>query len=334
MKTARSPGKLILSGEHAVLYGAPAIAVAIDRYATATALSQMEGLFSLELLNLSYHKSMTKKALKKIKTQLLQSYEGFMRGEHGIKEVLKLPFELSQFALSHFLEKMTPHENEHGLKLTTHSTIPMGCGMGSSAAMILAVMHAIALAEGKEFDKEYYYQLALETENLQHGRSSGVDIRISLQGGCLYFRQNQYHTLKAPSMPLWIVNTGKPVASTGECVSHTKALFENTKYVDDFSTITNAVSQALARDALADLQNAINENHLLLCKIGVVPTNIQEFIATLKQHGYAAKICGAGSIHGQSAGVVMIIGHEPPEKICQSFDYALESITIDNHGLQ
>jgi mevalonate kinase len=333
MKTARAPGKLILSGEHAVVYGAPAIAVAVNRYATATALTQVEALFSLELLNLSYHKSMTKKALKKIKNRLSENYESFKRGEQGIKEVLKLPFELSQFALSHFLEKMN-HQSEHGLKLTTHSDIPMGCGMGSSAAMILAVMHALALAEGKVFDKEFYYQSALDAENLQHGRSSGVDIRVSLQGGCLMFQQNTYETLPIEALPFWVINTGKPLSSTGHCVESARSYFDNSHFMDDFSSVTLSLSKALKTHDKITLMDAIRENHRLLCAIGVVPQKIQQFIEQLENAGFAAKICGAGSVIGDTAGIVMIVAEQSPEAICQKAGYVTQRMMIDYDGLQ
>jgi len=332
MKTARAPGKLIISGEHAVVHGAPAIAIAVNRYASATALQQHESLISFNLLNLSYHKSMTKKALKEIKHRLGESYESFKRGEHSIKDVLKLPFELSQFALGHFLEKINPHD-EDGIKLTTQSEIPMNAGMGSSAAMILAVMHAIALSKNKNFDNEYYYQHALETENLQHGKSSGLDIRICLQGGCLYFQNGEFETIPVSQHPIHIVNTGKSASSTGECVEHAKKYFETSALMNDFTAVTQQVKQALSTQDFSAFKKAINDNHRLLCQINVVPDKIQSFIGELEQNGFAAKICGAGAVHGDNAGIVMIIGEHSPEALCAKYNYTLQTIQVDTHGL-
>ena len=333
MKSARAPGKLIISGEHAVVYGAPAIAIAVNRYATATAMHQNESLISFNLLNLSYHKSMTKKALKEVKHRLGESYESFKRGEHNIKDVLKLPFELSQYALGHFLEKINPH-NDDGIKLTTESDIPMGCGMGSSAAMILAVMHAIALSQKKDFDKEYYYQHALETENLQHGKSSGLDIRICLQGGCLFFKDGQFEKIAVSQYPIYIVNTGKPLSSTGECVESAKKYFQSDSLVNQFSTVTVAIKTALQNNDFAAFKKAINANHRLLCDIDVVPKTVQTFITELEQSGFAAKTCGAGSITGDAAGMVMIIGEHSPKTICDKYNYTVQTLQVDEHGLQ
>ena len=333
MKIAKAPGKLILSGEHSVLYGAPAIAMAVNRYATATAIEQSDSLISFNLLNLSYHKSMTKKALKEVKHRIGEGYESFKRGERNIKDVLKLPFELSQFALSHFLESIN-HHHEDGLKLTTESNIPIGAGMGSSAAMVLAVMHAIALSQKKSFDKEYYYQHALEAENLQHGQSSGLDIRISLQGGCLVFQAGEFTRLPTPQFPLFLINTGQPTSSTGECVEQAKKFFMHTNLKNDFSDVTQRFSQALNANNVRDLQAAIKDNHRLLCQIGVVPENIQHFIHQLEQQGYAAKICGAGSIKGHHAGMMIIVGNQAPKQLCDANGYTLQTIQCDHDGLQ
>lgn len=333
MKTAWAPGKLILSGEHSVVYGAPAIAMAVTRYAKAQAMNHADASISVNFLNLAYHKSMTKKALKEIKHKLSDSYDAFKRGEVGIKDVLKLPFELSQFALGHFLEKIN-HQNKDGFKLTTESDIPMGCGMGSSAAMILAVMHAIALSQGKDFDKEYYYQHALDAENLQHGNASGLDVRTSLQGGCIHFQRGEFQSLATVDFPIQIANTGKPQSSTGECVSHARTHFENTNLANDFADVTAQFCHALAEKSQDLLQKAIKANHRLLTMIDVVPAKVQQFITQLEQQGLAAKICGAGSVQGENAGIIMIVGNNCAQALCQQYGYKLQTIEGDTFGLR
>ncbi|MCD6045529.1 MAG: hddA [Gammaproteobacteria bacterium] len=106
MITAIAPGKIILSGEHSVVYGQPALAIAINRYARASVIHHsIPATVVFDLFNLKHHKDTTIKALRRLKSRLSTDYHLFLRGERGIKDVLKLPHELSHFALSNFLER-------------------------------------------------------------------------------------------------------------------------------------------------------------------------------------------------------------------------------------
>lgn len=332
---AIAPGKIILSGEHAVVCGQPAVAMAVDRYASASVIPHASpATVVFDLLNLKHHKDMTVKALKRFKSRLSRDYHGFLQGERSIKDVLKLPHELSHFALSNFLERFNRF-SDAGIHLKTESSIPMGCGMGSSAAMILAVKFALAHHFKEDIDKEHLFQLALETEKLQHGYSSGLDLRVSLQGGALEYHHGQFTALLVPpEWPLYMVNTGSPDSTTGECVSHTRKLFETSALAAEFGAVANAVKIALNQNHFADFQIAIRANHRLLIDLGVVPLPVQEFIQHLEQLGLAAKICGAGSIAGDKAGVVLIASEHDPQPWCQRFGYTAEKITGDPHGLR
>lgn len=333
IKKAIAPGKLILSGEHAVVYGQPALAMAINRYAEAWVSEQQGRLIAFELLNLQYHKAMTMKGLHKLKERLHSSYEDFLNGKLQIRDVLKFPSELSKYAFTHLLEKLN-HQLADGVKLSTHSTIPVGCGMGSSAAMILCVMHALALQQNLSISVEKYLEHAKETENLQHGRSSGVDLQVCLRGGLMWFLQGVATPRTMPSMPLFIVNTGKPLSTTGECVEQVANTINHPAFLADFSAVTQAMDQALQQQSFAELQVCIRNNHRLLQQIGVVPTKVQQFITALEQQGAAAKICGAGAVRGEQAGIVLIAAEHAPTNLTQQFGYQLETINCDTQGLR
>ncbi len=330
---AIAPGKLILSGEHAVVYGHPALAMAVDRYAEAIVTPQLNPLVSFDLLNLSYHKSHTIQALKSLKRRLKGDYEKFLKGEHSIKDVLKTPFELSQMALTTLAEKLN-FNGKQGIKLRTHSTIPIGCGMGSSAAMILCVMHAMNCHSGHELTHEQYLSIGLEVENLQHGNSSGLDLHISLKGGCMLYQEGEYAQRNIPDIPMYLVNTGKPLANTGECVSHAAQYFQQSCIGDDFAAITHALDQALQDRNFSESQRLLRENHQLLCNIDVVPCKVQQFISKIEAQGDAAKICGAGNIKGDNGGIVVVFAEREPTALCQEFDYSVSKIIGEHHGLR
>lgn len=334
MMAAVAPGKIILSGEHSVVCGQPAIAIAINRYARASVIPHnTPATVVFDLLNLKHHKNTTIKALRHLKSRLSADYHLFLRGERGIKDVLKLPHELSHFALSNFLERFNRF-SDAGIRLKTESTIPIGCGMGSSAAMILAVKFALAHHFKEDIDKEHLFQLALEAENLQHGHSSGLDLRVSLQGGIIEYHNGQFSTLTIPDWPLYIVNTGNPDSSTGECVMQSQKLFETTNLAAEIGAVTKAVKTALEQNNFTNFQLALRANHQLLVALGVVPTAVQKFISHLESHGLAAKVCGAGSIRGDKAGIVLIASLEDPSSLSQSFGYSVERVIGDTHGLR
>lgn len=330
---AVAPGKLILSGEHAVVYGAPALAMAVDRFAEANISSELTPLISLDFLSLSYQKSHTLKTLRRIKHRLTEDYQAFLRGEYGIREVLKRPFELSQYVLTSMLDKFNLALSD-GFKLRTHSDIPMGCGMGSSAAMILSILHVIDQHHQLNLKKEHYLSYGMEAENLQHGYSSGLDLQISLSGGCLRYQNGVSETRLVPDLPMYIVNTGKPKSSTGECVTTVAPHFKETSLKQDFTGVTDGLDGALASGEFSQAVAAISENHRLLTTIGVVPEKVQLFITHLEKSGRAAKICGAGAVRGQQAGIVLILSPDNPESICQRFGYTCSPVKGETHGLR
>lgn len=331
---AIAPGKIILSGEHAVIHGLPAIAMAVNRFAEATVSEQSSNLISFDILNLSYHKTHTIQALRKLKHRLSTDYQKFLRGEYSIREVLKKPFELSQYALTSFLEKLNLSLHTGGIKLSTQSSIPIGCGMGSSAAMILSVMHAMREYFKIEVNTEHYLSYGMEIENLQHGQSSGLDLQISLTGGCLRYEKGNILTRPIPDFPMYLVNTGSPESSTGECVSHTKSLFKERHLHEQFSEVTNQLDTALLQNDLQAIKQSIKTNHRLLIHLGIVPERIQRFIFALEQAGAAAKICGAGSIVGHHAGIVLIISENNPVLLCKEYGFHCSQIKGEPNGLR
>ncbi len=323
--TVRTPGKLILSGEHAVVYGNPALAMAINLY-TETAISgyapaeQKNILFNL--LDFRYHQAHSLSALRKFKQGIQDKYQKFLQGQYGIRDVLKQPFELMQFAVTHLIDNHKVNLPQ-GIEVRTTSSIPMGCGMGSSAAAVVSSMFAVAQFSKLEMDLESCYQLAWEAENMQHGHSSGVDVYLVLHGGCIRFQKGgPKETRPIPNRSFLLVNTGSPAATTGECVSAAAVFLKNDKtLLSEFAQATNQMDVALQKNDNASLIEGIRYNHRLLTKIGVVPQQVQNFIAQVEQSGGAAKICGAGSVYGDSAGAVLVVANEDLSELVQDYNY-------------
>lgn len=329
-----APGKLILSGEHATVYGKPALAMAVNRYVVATATPQLLPFISFDLSDLAYEKRFSLLALDHLKNRIKEKYKRFVQGEFKIREVLRQPMELAQFALSLFFETLNLKLTQ-GMKIHVQSDIPIGCGMGSSAATILSVVHAIANHLRVELTPDMFYRLGLEAENMQHGYSSGLDLRVSLNGGCVFVKDGVMHSRSIPQIPMFLVNTGTPQTSTGECVSTVAHHFKQSNIGEEFATVTEAMDIALQENNLPLIIQSIIANHALLVKIGVVPKTVQSFINEIQQAGGAGKICGAGAVAGQSAGVVLVVTENESslQEISAKYQYKILPVTGVTRGV-
>lgn len=329
-----APGKLILSGEHAVVYGHPAIAMAVNRYVTAVATPQRACQVSFDLSDLDYQRRLSLSALESLKNRLKAKYQRFIHGDFKIRDVLQKPVELAQIAFSLFFETLNIKLTQ-GMNIRVESTIPMGCGMGSSAATILSIVHALARHLEMDLSPDMLLRLGLQAENMQHGYSSGLDLQISLYGGCLYTQNGQIQTRAVPTLPMYLVNTGLPATSTGECVEAVATHFKTSRIGDDFAVVTDAMDVALQTSNLSQAIQAVQANHKLLTQIGVVPTVVQQFVAAVQDQGGAAKVCGAGAVAGDKAGVVLVMTEQEADLValCERYQYTLLPILGESRGV-
>src|SRR3990167_7142179 len=332
--TVLAPGKLILSGEHAVVYGNPALALAVNRYATASITRELSSRIAFDFADLPYRRHLSFSTLRRMKDKIKRKYHQFKEGHFSIREVLHKPFELAQVAFGLFFETLNI-TLPHGMKIYVKSDIPMGCGMGSSAATIISVIYAIAQHLHLDLSTETLFHLALAAENLQHGQSSGLDLRVSLQGGCIYMHGDTMETRPLPSMPFYLVNAGTPATSTGHCVEKVAPYFRSGLFADDFATVTNKMDAALQQACTTTLKTAIQDNHRLLVDIEVVPQCVQQFIAQIEAGGDVAKVCGAGAVVGDQAGIVLVITEDIDRltALCAEYQYTLMPVLPESRGV-
>jgi len=209
----------------------------------------------------------------------------------------------------------------NGRKSKIISNIPIGCGMGSSAALAVAKS---ALKIGK-LDKEKINEMAYKMEVRQHGKPSGVDNTVSTYGGFLWYRkesknlktfQNVKPVTRFPK--IYLVNTGRPIESTKEMVRFVaKAYLDRESYIDtiilEIEKVTKSFLEYLYGDKKTDLGDLIKKNEELLEKLGVVSVSTKQIIRKIEKIGGAAKVTGAGGINGNSG--MIIVFHKDPEKL-------------------
>ncbi len=328
---AIAPGKLILSGEHAVVYGKPAIAMAIDRSAVFELTPQAGNAISFDLADGRESESFTLLALRDLKRRVENKYHQFLRGEVGIREVLAMPADLFRFAFINTLDGLH-RQLDSGLVCKLRSSIPVGCGMGSSAATVLSEIRAIGHYLRVDFKPDWYYEYSLEAEKLQHGRPSGVDSYISLHGGCARFRQGVATPISLPRMKMFLVQTGVPQTTTGECVMAVEQRFRDSGIWDEFEAVTEAFGDAIRANDSQKVHWLVRENNRLLCEIGVVPARVGKFIAEVEGWGGSAKVCGAGAVAGDAGGVVLVFADRQPTELCDKYGYGVSPVRGDPLG--
>lgn len=330
----KAPAKLIISGEHAVLYDCPALSLAIQRYSHCLSHFDFTHDFSLKikLPDFQITESFSLDEFKTTALAIHQRYTQFQAGELTIAEVLKAPTDLVICALSLFEQS---HSLKHGnWQFELHSDIPMGMGLGSSASIIVSLIKVLDAQHNTELSHDSLLALAKEIESYQHGKSSGLDPATILNGGAIHYNVNQ--TIQLPELnqlKVWLIETGTPQSSTGEAVMHVQQFANETELWQKFKQTTLAIEQALIQNATDTLTLEISHNQRLLEQIGIVPKHVKAFIQELEVNYNAhAKICGSGAVRGEKAGVILCLSERNPEALCQQYNYPCQAIEIDTNG--
>jgi len=310
MSLAKANGKLIISGEHSVVYGQPALATQLNRSTTCSINTRHDALIDIQLKTLNLNFTESQSELIDFFHQSEHRYAEFSNNQLLIADVLPDPEDYARFCIGAVLSKLSLNT---GLSIAIDSDIPVGCGLGSSAALA----HAIFAAFQKHFqlDDDIFEQVAW-SENRQHGHSSGVDAWVTCHAGAVEFSKDT-KSMAFPEMDWYWLNTGQPQQTTGEVVAWVKEHHAHSGIWNQFGEMTQAIKSAWLNADEEKLHRAIRANHQLLYDIGVTPPKIQRMIEILESQGHSAKISGAGSLSGDSAGVVLLLKHPqidlPPE---------------------
>lgn len=326
--TAHAPGKLILSGEHSILYNAPAIAMAIAEYTEVSfrAISPGEGLRTV-FENLSSGANYPLKILSKFKSEMDTRFEQFKRGELAVHKILTRPDDLAVYTLASLLNeaengstmagigavRQLPHPGE----LNSRSDLPIGAGLGSSAAIVASTTVLFEMLLNRPKTLEDRYERVRFCERLKHGKAGPIDAATVVRGGLVQVGEagvslptlTKDHSLWRGDGWYWVLH-GRPESSTGECVWQVRESHgQDAALWAAFAACTNGIAGALAEGG--DLDDLIRENQRLLERIGVVPAAAQSFVRQIEAAGGAAKICGAGSVKGASGGAILVHMPEP-----------------------
>lgn len=322
---AEAPGKLILSGEHSVVYGAPALAIAVGDKVSASFKANLGDHILIRSGELLGQTSLDELSL--YTERLNQRYEDFLTNRCSISDILACPTDLLFYVLAH-----TGFHKGGELDIT--SNIPTGAGMGSSAAVIGALV-GLAKHAGFVSPDMNTFETIRYCERLQHGRGSAIDAAAVTYGGCVRVQEGTVTSLDLSIDQHWYVwNSGKPQSSTGETVAAVREKFQHSNIWQDFAQVTLAFEHSLAANQTCEIVNQIQQNQALLEQINIVPDAVKSVIRKVEQLGGAAKICGAGTLSGDEGGMVLLYHPELNQiQLQQALNIKLESITQSDKGV-
>ncbi len=318
---ATTPGKLILMGEHAAVYGRPALVAAVAPRTRVEVASSDEGVV-VDLPDLGQEVRSDWPELQSVAADARARWQAY--SENPTADSFQTlrdsnPANLVRLALGELAVELG--SDLPALALRVKSDLPIGSGFGSSAAVGVGLVGGVLCFLEGEVDRTRVDRIALEVERRQHGMPSGVDHRTVLHGGVLWAERSPAGELCTEPVAggqvlgsrIQVLHTGQPSETTGEVVAAVRQLasedsigFE--RLLDrmescgrDFRQWLRSESGALDR-AIA----SIRDYEACLEALGVVPAPVREAIREVEALGGAAKISGAGALSGDAAGCLLV----------------------------
>lgn len=280
--TASAPGKAILFGEHAVVYGKPAIAVAVNKKAYVTVQKREDERIHVDIKDLKL--------------------SGYIDPENNEIEVESR--ENSKKGILNYVISAVKrvHGSAQGMEVQINLDIPIGAGLGSSAAVTVATIAAVSKFNNMNLSKDEIAEYAHDVELEVQGAASRIDTTLSTYGGVIYLSKNAEDIVPLEinwNIPL-VIGCTQDRGNTGELVESVRLKRES--YPEVLNPILNAV-EALTNDAVIALQKKdekkigelMNINQGLLDAMGVNTTELSRMIYLARNSGAkGSKITGAG----------------------------------------
>ena len=274
--TASAPGKIILFGEHAVVYGEPALAVPVPalqaRAIISPNLSGSTGEVQIEAPEIS-----------------LATPLSALKPDHPLKAAI------SQVVGKENLEQIP------ACQIQINSSIPLSSGLGSSAAISSALIRALAGFLGRPLTDDEVSQAAFEVEKIHHGTPSGIDNSVIVFQKPVFYQKGEpieFLTIEKPFQIL-IAGSGSP-GDTRQAVELVKQNWSREperyqQYFSEIGDIARTARELLLKGQFRDLGPLMDQNQRLLGELGVSTPTLDHLAQTAKQAGaLGAKLSGGG----------------------------------------
>jgi len=300
---ASSHGKIILLGEHAVVYGNHAIAAPINLAIQAKVCPSDNGI----------HLIIPRWGVE----------EKLQKGiDHKYSIYKSLDLILEQLQLQ-----------DHSMKIEVFPHLPRAMGLGGSAALAVAIIRALDHFYKLNLGDETINRLAYESERIAHGSASGIDNTLATYGRFILFRKGdppfiqELQVSQAIPMVVGISGveslTAKMVAQVRSAWGKNQVLYE--RIFKDIDELTLEAVKAIEKYDLPHLGEMMNINQGLLNALQVSSRELEEMIDIARRNGaLGAKLTGGGG-----GGAIIALCPENPERIAKALKKAgYESLVV------
>ena len=287
MVTSSAPGKVYLFGEHAVVYGEPAVPCAIQRRARVTAEKRDEGLvvhaedLQLDGFTVEYTGDGTDTPDVDAEKPLLEAAMGYVNEAVAqVRDAADAP--------------------DAGFEIWIESDIPLGAGLGSSAAVACAAIDAGCRELGVDMAPEEVADRAYQVEAaVQDGEASRADTFCSAMGGAVRVEGEDCRPVEGVGNLPFVIGYDGGAGDTGALVAGVRALREEYGFAaDTVGSIGDIVRQGesvLGTDDTEALGELMDFNHGLLAALGVSSRSLDTMVWAARDAGaVGAKLTGAG----------------------------------------
>jgi mevalonate kinase len=293
--SATAPGKIILFGEHAVVYGRPAIAVPITEVRAKAIVSvdprSAPGVVKIKAPDIG-----------------LETTLADLPDSHPLAAVLWKA--ASKMKLIHIPACM----------IQVTSNIPIAGGMGSSAAVSVAILRAFSASLGHPLSDEQVSELAYEVELIHHGTPSGIDNTVITYAKPVYFVKGKAVEILQVKRPFTLVisdsgiksQTVDVVSDVREAWKHAREQFE--QMFDTIEAISISARKSIESGSADSIGALMDENHAILCKMGVSSPELDRLVEIARATGaLGAKLSGAG----KGGNVIALVKPEEATKVAK-----------------
>jgi len=287
MVTSSAPGKVYLFGEHAVVYGEPAVPCAIERRARVTAEEIDEGLvvhaddLQLDGFTVEYVGDDTATPDVDAENSLVEAATGYVNEAVAqVREAADAP--------------------DTGFEIWIESDIPLGAGLGSSAAVACAAIDAGCRELGVDLPAEEVADRAYQVERaVQDGEASRADTFCSAMGGAVRVEGDDCRRVEGVDALPFVIGYDGGAGDTGKLVSGVRELRDRYGFAaDTVETIGDIVREGetvLGTGDTGTLGELMDFNHGLLAALGVSSRSLDTMVWAARDAGaVGAKLTGAG----------------------------------------